>query len=275
MHDNAGAGAQVLGDAGINVQLMQEINMEINPDGQNNNMVVDQAPDNDGLDNAEQMELDVAENWVPQHPDQPQDTVTFDQSGSTANYLRATGPVTYLNVDAILAAIQSGDILAAVQNGADSSASDDSGIVSSARTTTVIVPTFIIRACQKLPVEYLQLVTLKTPMIEWKEDTQRAIVPVQPVMGSILIRLWAHMFGEAVAVIQSHAVDGPLSPLAIVSAAQCQVVVGPLSIPTAVSRKPGSKTPLVDTRVRRSSHLNPDVVDGVQVKEEGDTYHQP
>lgn len=32
-----------------------------------------------------------------------------------------------------------------------------------------------------------------------------------------------------------------------------------------VSRRPGSKTPLVDTLVRRSSRLNPDAVDGVQI----------
>jgi hypothetical protein len=51
------------------------------------------------------MDLNIVEDWVPQHPDQPQDTITFDQSGSTANYLRGTGPVAYLDVDKILAAI--------------------------------------------------------------------------------------------------------------------------------------------------------------------------
>ena len=45
--------------------------MEINPVGngfahQNNGMQVDQDAEDD-----DQMEMDVVENWVPQHPDQP------------------------------------------------------------------------------------------------------------------------------------------------------------------------------------------------------------
>jgi hypothetical protein len=65
-------------------------------------------------------------------------------------------------------------------------------------------------------------------------------------MGCILIRLWVSLFGE-------------------VASAQVQVAVGPISIPTVVSRRLGSKTPLVDTMVRRSSHLNPEAVDGYKV----------
>lgn len=69
---------------------MQEINQDIDPVGQN---VVHQANDMEIADEEEGMDIDVVENWVPQHPDQPQDTITFNQSGSTANYLRAnTGP---------------------------------------------------------------------------------------------------------------------------------------------------------------------------------------
>lgn len=44
-----------------------------------------------------------------------------------------------------------------------------------------------------------------------------------------------------------------------------QAVAGPLSILAMVSRRPGSKTPPVDTLVRRSTCLNPDAIDGVQV----------
>lgn len=182
MHDMAGAGAQVFGDVGISVQQMQDINMDISPLGQNNNLEGDQAVGGD-----DQMNLDVVENWVPQHPDQPQDTITFNQSGSTANYLRATGPDIHLTVEEILAGIQNGD---------GSDGSDDSGAVSSARSANVIVPSFILRAYQKLPASSLPLVTLKSPVAEWKEDIQRAILPVQPVMGSILIKLWAFLFGD-------------------------------------------------------------------------------
>ncbi|CAL5074955.1 unnamed protein product [Urochloa decumbens] len=47
------------------------------------------------------IEAEVAE-IVPQHPDQPQDTVSFDQSGSTACYLRAHGPDITLTVEDVL-----------------------------------------------------------------------------------------------------------------------------------------------------------------------------
>jgi hypothetical protein len=50
-----------------------------------------------------------------------------------------------------------------------------------------------------------------------------------------------------------------------VASAQVQVVVGPISIPTVVSKRLGSKTPLMDTMVRRSSCLNPEAVDGYKV----------
>ena len=39
----------------------------------------------------------------------------------------------------------------------------------------------------------------------------------------------------------------------------------PLSIPVTVSKRPGSKTPLVDTMVRRRSRLNPLAKDGYQI----------
>ena len=49
---------------------------------------------------AEQSEA-MVENWVPQHPEQPQDTITFNQSGSTTNYLIATGPDIHLTVEEV------------------------------------------------------------------------------------------------------------------------------------------------------------------------------
>ena len=39
----------------------------------------------------------------------------------------------------------------------------------------------------------------------------------------------------------------------------------PLSIPVTVSKRPGSKTPLVDAMVRRRSRLNPLAKDGYQI----------
>lgn len=36
---------------------------------------------------------------MPHHPDQPQDTISFDESGSTAKYLHAKGPDIILMVE--------------------------------------------------------------------------------------------------------------------------------------------------------------------------------
>lgn len=44
-----------------------------------------------------------------------------------------------------------------------------------------------------------------------------------------------------------------------------RVAAGPISLPAAVSHRSRSKTPLVDKLVHRSSRLNPDVIEGVQV----------
>lgn len=226
---------------------MQDVNLDINPMVQN---VQDGNGQNDqALQDDDQMDIDVMEDWVPHHPDQPQDTVTFDQSGSTANYLRATRPNVYLDVDKILAAIHQGEILAAIQT--NDGSSKDSGAVSSVRLPVVVVPPFIVQACQKLGASALLVFAPVLPVTEWKEEIGKAIVPVQPVMGSVLIRIWVALFGD-VHDSQRSVVSG-------------RAVVGPISLPTMVSRKPGSKTPLVDTLVRRSSCFNPNVVDGVQV----------
>lgn len=115
----------------------------------------------------------------------------------------------------------------------------------------MIVPLFVLQACQMLPVSNLPVINLAPPVTEWKEDIQRAIFLVQPVMGSILIRLWAFLFGDGL-VGQNTMTSG-------------RPAVGLVSLPVVVSCRPGSRTPLVDTLVRRSSRLNPDVVDGAQV----------
>jgi hypothetical protein len=75
---------------------------------------------------------------------------------------------------------------------------------------------------------------------------KKAIRSVAPVMDCILIRLWDFLFADK-------------------DAAQGRVPVGPISIPVIVSKKPGSKTLLVDTMVRRSSRLNPQAKDGFQI----------
>jgi hypothetical protein len=85
---------------------------------------------------------------------------------------------------------------------------------------------------------------LASQVVEWKEDIQKSMVPAQPVMDCILIRLWVFLFGEST---------------------QARILGGPISIPMVVSKRPSSKTPLVDTMVRRSPRINPTTVDGYQM----------
>jgi hypothetical protein len=68
--------------------------------------------------------MEMMENWVPQHPEQPQDTITFNQSGSMTNYLRATSPDIHLSVEEVLASIHDEQI------NSESASSDDSSVVS-------------------------------------------------------------------------------------------------------------------------------------------------
>lgn len=64
-HDQAGAGEQVLGDIGMDVQMMQDINLELNPMNQNQG---GQNPNNEagmqGNEEDDQME-ELEEIWVP------------------------------------------------------------------------------------------------------------------------------------------------------------------------------------------------------------------
>jgi hypothetical protein len=138
-------------------------------------------------------------------------------------------------VEEVLATIQKNQN---EQNNADSFSSEDSEGVTSERMTNVVVPAFILKACQKFPVDCVMPVS---QAIEWKEDIQKMLVLAQPVMDCILIRLWVFLFGET---------------------SQATIPGGPISIPMVVSKRPGSKTPLVDTMVRRSLHINPNTVDG-------------
>lgn len=235
IHDHAGAAAQVLADAGIDEQMMQEGNEEIQI---NLHQVPEAGQINAQLEAEAEMIEAMMENWVPQHPDQPQDTITFDQSGSTANYLRATGPDIHLTVEEVLATFQN------EQNNSDSS-SDDSGVVSSDRIHTVVVPDFIVKACQKLPkMQMMPPILVGQKQVEWKEDLSKAIVPVQPVLDCFLLKAWAAM-----------------TDLSVDSA----TLGGQISIPRKVNKKTGAKTPLIDTLVRRSPRINPNVVDGFQM----------
>lgn len=102
------------------------------------------------------------------------------------------------------------------------------------------MPDLILKAFKKVPgIDGLPMAQEKQITKEWKEDLSKAIVPLQPVLGCLLFKAWATQMEKFAA--------------------------RPIQIPTIVSQRPGAKTPLVDTLVRRSTRLNPDAVGGVKV----------
>ena len=225
-------------DAGVNVGMMQDINMELQP---GDNAVAD-GNANAGQRGA-QNAMNIDEEAIPHHPDQPQDTISFNQSRSTMNYLRTTGSDIHLTVE---------EVMADIQNSTSSDGSDSPRVQSALQINMVLVPPFILKACQKLPTgcKYtmpVQIMQAKTPAPEWKEDTSKAIAPVLTFLDPLLVRLWAALFGQVAPVPEA------------------QVDNAGLSFPSATSTRPGSKTPLVNTLVRRSTRLNPCAVGGVQV----------
>jgi hypothetical protein len=82
--------------------------------------------------------------------------------------------------------------------------------------------------------------------VEWKEDLSKAIVPLHPVVDCLIIKAWATSQKES--DIQSIQAPGD-----------------PIAIPRIVSKRPGARTPLVYTMVRRSPRINPSAVDGYQI----------
>jgi hypothetical protein len=128
---------------------------------------------------------------MPQYPQQPQDSITFNQSGSMTNYLRATGPNIHLTVE---------DILAGIQRSGSSSSSSDSGVVTSDRNAYLIIPMFIMEVYQKLPNEGFLPFADVGRVQEWKEDVQKAIVGLLvwgQSCGSATSTSWAYLYSCA------------------------------------------------------------------------------
>lgn len=145
---------------------MQDVNNEINP---NLAHLGDDMMMADGDEQGDEpMDMEVVENWVPQHPNQPQDTITFDQSGRMAKYLRAMGADIHLSME---------DIMAEIQSNARSLGSDESGVVSSEHSANLIIPPFLIKACQNL-LARVGWLPKDNSTSEWKEDITHAIYPV-------------------------------------------------------------------------------------------------
>ncbi|CAN6171614.1 unnamed protein product [Urochloa humidicola] len=167
------------------------------PDNVADNMVVNDEPD-------------LLPEQVPQHPDRPQDTISFDQSGSSAEYLRATGPditLTLEDVQKIKAAMQveeTNDVSSAPEPMFKLSAAfKDCELIAFGRLDLGAIhqPSLLHPILDRAPFLIHQPARGKR---SWnkafqgecssstrEEDLSRAIVPYQPVLHVVLLQIWA------------------------------------------------------------------------------------
>jgi hypothetical protein len=235
---------------------------------------VEQQQENEWQDEVDQ---------VMEEPVQQQDSVTFDQSGSTAEYLRAHGPDIVLNVEDVL----TGKFKA----GSSSSTSSDASSPVDSEVQSMLHPTLQsveMTAFQKLlipsipPVLHFP-VSVNTSLIQTlisgstsvhhTSDDSLAIVPVKPPsLHSVLLHLWAFWHSDIQAHPSSSSTDmevevpadqslEPLldSPLQVGASSGASSVSQrtrkALSLPKTVSKR-NSRKPLVTQGCRRSSRLN-------------------
>jgi hypothetical protein len=147
-------------------------------------------------------------NPFPQHPDQPQDSISFDQSDSSATYLRATGPDLVLRVEDIC-------------NIACSDSSFESSVdsVSEAhRTPSITFQLLEARAFRHLtppppiiprPINIEQGLSGMDIPVNSAEDNNLALVPWCPCPATILLRFWA----EEVVDFRARSLMGRCSPM--------------------------------------------------------------
>jgi hypothetical protein len=230
---------------------------------------VDQQQENEWQEEVDQ---------VMEEPVQQQDSVSFDQSGSTAEYLRAHGPDIVLNVEDVL----SGKF----KTGSSSSTSSDASSSVHPEVHNMIHPTLLaveIAAFQKLLIPNIPPV-LNFPVfvntaliqtitsgssVQHNQDDSLAIVPVKPPsLHSVLLHLWAFWHSENQTQPSSSSIDVEVevttanSPQPLLDAtlqpgapSVPQDTRRTLSLPRTVSKR-SSRKPLVTQGCRRSSRLN-------------------
>lgn len=146
---------------------------------------------------------------IPQHPDQQQESMSFDQSRSTAQYLRAHGPDIHLIVDMVFGG--------QVDNTSNSSSSSSSGAsVTSANEASLVAPAqFGVGYRLIVPLMYMYTSYAYVPMPlslkgRWnvafkqhddecnslQEDLSKAIVPYRPSLHVFVLQLLAQKMDE-------------------------------------------------------------------------------
>lgn len=171
-HDVAGAVHELHADMGLIDEQMQEAQLD---------PLVPPV-----LEEEDAAEI-VDEELFPQHPEHPQDTISFDQSGSTAHYIRAHGPDIVLTVEDVLA----GNYGSA--SSSSSSSSSDAEVQSSPpcvafllaeRFAFEFMPEHLIERPIVLPVPLLT-----QPFATNQEDQELAIVAYKPSLYVVLLAL--------------------------------------------------------------------------------------
>ncbi|CAO2150252.1 unnamed protein product [Urochloa humidicola] len=276
-HDMAGAAQAVHEDAGVNNEQMQEVQHEIG-----NSVQVDE-----GWPEWEPMHQDddvLA--WDNPEDDVQQESLSFDQSGSTAEYLRANGPDITLTIEDVLKGrmVDSSSLSSSSSDEATSAAtavprrSSLSFRISEESAFTRLVMPDIPRPLS-LPICIQQVSLNRSQETNHHEESPLAIIPYQPSLHAVLIQIWANsmsqedsngMSGSALMRQKSSVSQDPslraddaqadntavqhqeINPIVQVEASQDQRVLG---LPSVVSMDT-VVTPLVTSSVRRSSRLS-------------------
>jgi len=211
-------------------------------------MDVDQRIDAEG----ENFEVDQQmNNGPPAHPEQPQDTISFDQSGSTANYLRNHGQDIVLTLDQVM----QGQITI------ESSSSDSSSSVTSAAygepDHLSITSPFLFN---QLPIMGLhgdlpqQNKFTLSPNAQ-PVDNSLALVPSVPLLPAIILKVWAYCLDEASAAQNSASLSDLTDSQPEEVLPQTPTQGRTLRLPSVISKtKPC--TPMVTSSLRRSARLN-------------------
>ncbi|CAN6359072.1 unnamed protein product [Urochloa humidicola] len=265
-HDQAGADQAVHMDAGINVQQMQDVQHELAVNGNDNDE--DDWPDwmaqDDNLNN-------------PVEDEVQQESISFDQSGSTAEYLRAHGPDIELNIDDVL----KGKVAASSGSSSSSGSAAHSYVVTSPSFSFLRIECIAFANLTKLPIPRslqmpIHMESNSTNQPAEPEDVSLAIVPFRPSLHAVLIKIWAdsqeqkqngethvdprvtddladdHCFASAsitTATLEPSEIQANLIPS---SNQQCRQ---PIRLPTAISAQ-DDDTPLEVSAVRRSSRIS-------------------
>ena len=124
------------------------------------------------------------------HPEHPQDSISFIQSGSTASYLRRHGPDIFLTVHQVLEG-QLGDI--------SSSSSDSSSSVTSIIVGTDLVTVTSFDVALDMPILGLQIAMPPFSLLQLDSlpdgeklfDNSKTLVTSVPILPAIILRDWA------------------------------------------------------------------------------------